>query len=127
MLDPTRSVDGVPVAAMVLVCDDSSWSATGALTTNGVTTLAQATVSNGVSLCNCLTDLHYQNTSATATLIEVLDGTKVLAAYDAPANMSMPVVLSFRTPLRASPGNALNIQAVTSGANVLTNASGYQL
>jgi hypothetical protein len=102
---------------------ENDWRYTGVLTT---TTAAALKTAGAANIKNNLTDLQYQNTSATATTILILDNVTTIAQFNAPANMAVPAVVSWETPIRGTAATALNINCGTAGANVLVNASGFQ-
>lgn len=111
--------------------------------TNGTTALATTTavtlnagqtqtdINGGTrQLRNYLTDLYlYNNNGTTATLVNILDGSTVIATFFADnvtaAGVGFPLIFNFTTPLHSSPGNALNLQCVTSGATIYYTASGF--
>lgn len=96
-----------------------------AVTTLTTTTAAALRAAPGAGIKAYLTGLQYQNTNATATQVNVLRGTTVIASYQAPANMAVPATITYITPLQTAANEALNVQAVTTGASVLVSAQGY--
>jgi hypothetical protein len=99
------------------------WQYTGVLTT----TTAQAVRAAGAAgVRNYVTGVQYQNTNATATTVLVQDGATTIAQFHAPANMALPAVIPFRTPLRGTAATALNVNCGTAAANILMNVQGYQ-
>ena len=90
---------------------------------NTTSTAIQAAA--GAGLKRYLTNLVYQNTNATATVFNILRGTTVIATVSAPASMANPVSIPLPTPLQTAANEALNVQAVTTGANLIVNAQGY--
>jgi hypothetical protein len=102
---------------------ENDWQYTGTLNT---TTAAAMTTAGAASIRNYLTALTYQNTSATATTIIILDGSTAIHTLQASATMAMPAIISFLTPLRGTAATALNINCGTTGASVLVNAQGYK-
>jgi hypothetical protein len=95
-----------------------------------VTTIANTTstplrAAAGAGIKAYMTGLQYQNTNATATQLNILRGTTVVASYQAPASMAVPATISFLTPIQTAANEALNVQAVTTGASVLVSAQGY--
>lgn len=99
------------------------WQYTGILTT---TTAAAMRAAGAASIRNYLTGFSFQNTSATATTILILDGATTIAQFNAPASMVAPVAVSFATPLKGTAATAMNVNCGTAGANVLVNSQGYQ-
>ncbi|MBZ2186638.1 MAG: hypothetical protein K7J46_18180 [Bryobacter sp.] len=102
---------------------ETDWQFSAALTTN-VATAARAAGAAGIR--NYTTALQYQNTSAVASEIQVLDGTTILWRGQAPASMALPASIQWPTPLRGAAATALNVQLITTGANTLVNLQGYQ-
>jgi len=102
---------------------ENDWQFTGALTT---TTAAAAKAAGAASIRNFVTGFSYQNTSAVATTVLVLDGATTIAQFNAPATMLTPAVITFPTPLRGTTATALNLNCGTTAANVLVNIQGYQ-
>jgi hypothetical protein len=99
------------------------WQFTGVLNT---TTAVAARTAGATGIRNYVTDVQYQNNSATATTILILDGTTTIAQYNAPANMSLPAVISYSTPIRGAAITALNVNCGTAGASVMINVQGFQ-
>lgn len=102
---------------------DADWQFSGTLTT---TTATAAKAAGAASIRNYVTAFQYQNTSATATTVIILDGASAIHTLYAPANMVAPAVMDFPTPLRGTAATALNVNCGTTGANVLVNLQGYQ-
>lgn len=100
----------------------AQWRYAGTLTTTADTAMKAAA---GASVYNAITDLILQNTNATATTVIIKDGTTAIGTVSLPASMTLPLVLSFNTPLLSSGNAALNIACGTTGANVLVTASGF--
>lgn len=76
---------------------------------------------------NFLTDFSYQNAGATATKVVIKDNGVVVWKGNAPANMAVPAVVQFASPLRASAANtAMTAACLTAGADVSFNACGYK-
>lgn len=101
---------------------ETDWQFTGVLVN---TTPVAAKAAAGASTKNYCTDLSYQNTSATATTILLLDNATVIGQWHAPANMALPAVVKFATPRKGSNNTAMNVNCGTTGANVLINVAGY--
>lgn len=98
------------------------WQGTITLTTTTSTALKAAA---GAGIKNYLTSFQYQNTSATATTLNILRGTTVIASFNAPASMALPATVVFATPLQSVANEAINAQCGTTAANVLVNGQGY--
>lgn len=92
-----------------------------------VTTATQTAIraAQGASIVQNITGITYQNTSATATLLTIQDGSNTLIPFNCPANMADPVQLTFLTPLSGTANTAINYTAGTAGANVLLNVTGF--
>ncbi len=102
---------------------EMDWQYTGVLTTTTATAVRAA---GAAGVRNYMTGLQFQNTSATATTVLVSDGAALIAQYNAPANMALPAVIGFTTPLRGTAATALNVNCGTAAANLLVNVQGYQ-
>ena len=107
---------------------ENDWQYVGILVNNTSTTAKAAGAAN---IRNYVTGLHIVNTSSTvSTEVDILDGSTVIFRTWAPATTaSLPIqaqTVTFSTPLKGTAATALNVQAVTTGANVLTNIQGYQ-
>jgi S-adenosylmethionine/arginine decarboxylase-like enzyme len=102
---------------------DADWQYSGTLTT---TSAAAAKAAGAASIRNYVTAFQYQNISATATTVIILDGATAIHTLYAPANMTAPAVMDFPTPLRGTAATALNVNCGTTAANVLVNLQGYQ-
>jgi hypothetical protein len=94
----------------------------------GTTATAIATAA-GTGLRNYLTGIQISNTSATATVLNVLDGSTVINSIHLPGTSTSlqetPYLYNFETPLRGSANTAMNVQCVTGGASVYVNAQGF--
>ena len=96
---------------------------TGVLTTN---VAAAVNAAGAAGIRNYCSSMSFQNTSATATTILLLDGAATIAQWNAPASMAMPYYHTFEPPIRTTAATALNINCGTTGANILVNASGFR-
>jgi len=72
-----------------------------------------------------VTQMVVLNTSGTATLVNIKDGTTTIYTVNAPAT-SGQIALTFPVPLRLTANNALNVACGTTAANVIVSASGYK-
>lgn len=72
-----------------------------------------------------VTHINVLNTSATATLVNIKDGTTTIYTVSAPAT-SGQVSLTLPVPLRLTANTALNVNCATTSANVIVSASGYK-
>lgn len=102
---------------------ETDWQYTGALTTAAA---VAAKAAGAAGIRNYVTDISYQNTSATATTVLLQDGATTIAQWHAPASMTAPANILFRTPRRGTAATAMNVNCGTAGANVLINVGGYQ-
>lgn len=101
---------------------EADWQYAATLTTNTSTAMQAA---GGAGIKKYCTGFTYQGTNATATVLNILRGSTVIHSVSAPASMADPVSILFPTPLQTAANEALNVQCVTTGANVLVNAQGY--
>ena len=92
-----------------------------------VTTATQTAIraAQGADIRQSVTQITFQNTNATATTLTIQDASATLIAISVPASMTLPVQLTFPTPLRGSANAALNYTAGTTGASVLLNVTGF--
>lgn len=91
------------------------------------TTSTQVIAAGGVGIKTYITDILVTNSHATVgTFIKILDGSTIIwEGYAAAAGGGFACHL--RTPLVGSANTAVNVQAVTTGANFIASISGYQL
>ena len=101
---------------------EQEWSSVVTVTDSASNTLKAAAAAG---IRNYLTGISYQNTNGTATVFSILDGASVLKTYSAAANMEAPVYIPFRTAPKTTAATALNVQAVTTGSNLIINCEGY--
>lgn len=101
---------------------EADWTYTGTLTTNADTAMQAA---GGAGIKRYLTAIQVQNTNAVATTLIIKDGTTARHTISLPASMTLPIDLTFPTPIQTTANAALNIACGTAGANVLVNAQGY--
>ncbi len=87
-------------------------------------TTAQNLLPAGADLVNVLKSVQYQNTNGVATLLNIIVGASTLATISVAANMANPVSLEFGYPLVSLRNQAIQVQAVTTGANILFNFQG---
>jgi hypothetical protein len=120
--DFITTVQGVQIVKEHCI-PELSWQYTGTLTT---TADAAAKAAGAAGIRNHVNGFQYQNTSAVTTEIVIKDGSTVIWKGFASANMNLPANLTFDMPLRGSAAVALNVAALTTGANVLINLQGYQ-
>jgi hypothetical protein len=102
---------------------ENDWQFTGVLTT---TTAVAAKALGAAGIRNYVTDISFQNTSATATTVLLQDGVTTIAQWNAPASMAAPVSILFNTPRKGTAATAMNVNCGTAAANVLINVGGYQ-
>jgi hypothetical protein len=105
---------------------DADWqyaAASGGIVDNVAVAVKAA---GGAAVRNYVTGLTVQNVHATvATEFLVLDGATPLARVYLPALMTNAMTINFPTPLRGTAVTAVNIQCVTTGAQVYANLQGY--
>lgn len=87
-------------------------------TSNAVIKAAQ-----GGGIRSYLTDISLSNTSATAVLVDILDGAIVIRTVLVPAGQT--VSQSYTIPLRGTGGSAMNIAAEAAVTSLIINAQGY--
>ena len=73
---------------------------------------------------NYLTDLTLSNTTATATVVNILDGAVVIYSVNVPASAA-PFAVDLTSALIGSSNTAMNIQNVTNASGVVWDAQGY--
>lgn len=73
---------------------------------------------------NVVSSIQYQNTNGTATQINILVGATIVASYQAAANMALPATINFAYPIVSDANQAIQVQAVTTAANILFNFQG---
>lgn len=104
-------------------CQGADWMANLDLTTTTSTALKAA---GAAGVRNYVTGAQYQNTSATPTTVNILDGATVRWQGYAPASMTTPANVTFQTPLFGTAATAMNVQLGTAVTSVLFNAQGFQ-
>jgi hypothetical protein len=102
---------------------ETDWQFTSLLTT---ATATAAKAAGAASVRNYVTAIQYQNTSATASEIQIQDGATAVWRGQAPASMAQPAIVAFPTPLRGTAATALNVQLITTGTNTFVNLQGFQ-
>jgi hypothetical protein len=73
---------------------------------------------------NVLSSVQFQNTNGNATQINILVGATIVASYQAAANMALPATVNFAYPIVSNANQAIQVQAVTTAANVLFSFQG---
>lgn len=121
VIDATATLNGALVVKPHAI-PESCWQGTGVLTTTADLAVKAAA---GASVRNYVSDFIYQNTSAVATIVVIKDGSTTIAQFNAPASMAVPAVISWACPIKGTANTAINIAALTTGANVLVNAAGH--
>ena len=101
---------------------DLDFYANATVTTNTQTAIRGA---QAAGIRQNVTSVTYQNTTSTATVLTIQDGSTTLVTFSVPASMTEPRQLIFPTPLRGTAATALNYTAGTLGANVLLNVTGF--
>lgn len=99
----------------------NSWQAALTLTT---TTSTAAKAAGAGALRNYVTGLTLSNSSATASLVKVLDGATVIWQAQLGASQAMAYV-SFETPLRGTAATAMNVQLGTAVTSVYASLQGF--
>lgn len=74
---------------------------------------------------NYITGIQVRNANAVATEFVIKDGATVIWRTQLPANMAYSVDHSFLTPLRGTPGTAVNVACLTTASQVYANLQGY--
>jgi len=112
----------------------NQWSVTSTTAISNTTAVTIAAASQQTNLVgnvtnnkNFLTDLYFINTSSTPTVVQIIDAgsSAVLMNLYAPASSTVPTVINLTTPVAGTPNSALQIKAVTTGANIYWAASGF--
>ena len=114
---------GVPVMLPYAI-PESTWqygSSTAVTGTSDVVVKAAA----AAGIRNYMTGLQYHNTSATASVIVVKDGSTVIWASMAPASMAKPAFMAFPVPLRGTAATAMNVAMLTTATNTFVAAQGF--
>ena len=78
----------------------------------------------GAGLRRYVTGMQLANGSATATDVQVKDGSTVIWRGFVPANMAQ-IEITFPTPLRTSANTALNIACGTTASAIYANVQGF--
>lgn len=87
------------------------------------TSSTQVIAAAGAGIRNNITSLQVLNSSATATIVNILDGATTVMSLFAAANSSQSIALN--APIRGAANTAINAQCVTTGANVIVSAQGF--
>lgn len=90
------------------------------------TTRTEVIAAQSAGIRSYITNIAVTNSHATVgTFVKIEDGTTTIyQAYAAPVGGGFTITLP--VPLRGSTATALNVSCVTTGANVIANASGYK-
>lgn len=112
------------------IADGLRWSAvapSGGITDTADDVLAAALTDREA---HCVALQIYNSDLTVATEVEVKDGSTVIWRILVPAGrtagaLTAPMSFTFPMPLRTTAGNALNVAAVTTAAEVYVNAQGY--
>lgn len=106
---------------------ENDWQASTAIASPITNTTATAIKAAGAAnVRNYLTGLQFMNTSATASIITIQDGSTVIWTGYMPASMTAMQSIIFTTPLRGSAATALNFVVNTTATNTFVSAQGYQ-
>jgi hypothetical protein len=87
-------------------------------------TVAQTILPAVAKVINVLSSIQFQNTNGTATQINILVGAATVASFFASANMTLPATVNFAYPIVSDANQAIQVQAVTTAANILFNFQG---
>lgn len=98
----------------------NTWQTALALTT---TTAAALKAAGAAGIRNYCTGVTVSNSSATTTLVTVLDGATVI--WQAQVGAGVTVVVPFETPLRGTAATALNANLGTAVTSVYVSAQGF--
>jgi hypothetical protein len=110
-----------------LVCKEFAPGDLDFIVNTTVTTATQTAIraAQGTDIRQNVTQITYQNTSATATTLTIQDASATLIAISVPASMTLAQQLTFPTPLRGTANAALNYTAGTTASNILLNVTGF--
>jgi hypothetical protein len=86
-------------------------------------TTAQNILPAVAKVINLVKSIQFQSTNSTSTTFNILTGATVVATFRTPANM-VPASVSFDYPLVSEANQAIQVQATTTGGNVLFNFQG---
>lgn len=89
------------------------------------TTAVALAAAGAAGVRNYVTGLQYQNTSATASIVTIQDGTTVIWTGYAPASMTFPAAINFETPLKGTAATVMNFKVNTTSTNTFVSAQGY--
>lgn len=89
------------------------------------TTDVAVKASAGAGLRNYITGIDVINRSATATEFVIKDGATVVWRTSLPASMTIPLEVTFMSPIRGTAATAVNIACITTGAQVYANLQGF--
>ena len=119
---------GLSTASQVLqkpYCSvEQDWMANGVITSS--TAAVALNAAGAANIRNYCTGLQLMNSSATATVVEIEDGSTVIWQTYLPASMTFPYTVTFNTPLHGTAATAMNIICGTSVASIYYSAQGYQ-
>lgn len=120
-----RESTPLPVLTQPFVVPGSRWQFAGA--TGGIvnTTAVALNVAAGAGVRNYVTAIQYFNSAATASEIEIRDGSTVIWRGYVPASMTAPAAVTFNTPLRGSANTAMNVALLTTATATRVSAQGY--
>lgn len=95
--------------------------------TGGITDTADvaAKAAAGASVRNYCSGIQFHNTSAVPSEIVIKDGSTVIWRGYAPAAMTQPADIAFRTPLRTAANTAMNVAMVTTATATRVSLQGW--
>jgi hypothetical protein len=117
----TQSISGQAIVKNFAV-RELDFAVNQTVTTNAQTAIRAA---QGTSIRQNITAIKFQNTNATATTLTIQDGSTTLDVISVPASMTLPMQVTYPTPLFGTGNAALNYTAGTTGANILLQTTGF--
>lgn len=88
-------------------------------------TAVAARAAAGAGIRNYVTGMQLSNANAVATEFAILDGATIIWRGFLPASNATTFDFEFITPLRGTANTAINVQCLTTGAQVYVNLQGY--
>ncbi len=89
------------------------------------TTPVAIAAAGGAGVRNYLAAIQYMNSAATASEIEIRDGSTVIWRGYVPASMTVAASFTFPVPLRGTANTALNVALLTTATATRVSAQGY--
>jgi hypothetical protein len=115
----------LPTLAQPFVVPASRWNYAGA--TGGIvnTTPVAVAAAGGAGVRNYVAAIQYMNSAATASEIEIRDGSTVIWRGYVPASMTVAANVIFPVPLRGTANTAINVALLTTATATRVSAQGY--